>query len=83
MKANDPPVEVNQVWSVKDEDGRTLRKIRILGEYPGGMEAWALQRIWIYEELPARFMNNYRIERCPEFNLRYVFTLEGMYDPSS
>jgi hypothetical protein len=77
MASNDPPIEINQIWIVKNEEGKILRKLRILAEYPYDRE-----KTWIYEELPSK-MNRMGIRRmgtCPEFNLRYVFELEGMYN---
>jgi len=80
MKANDPLIEVNQVWSCKNTNGEIIRKLRILAQYPNDKE-----KTWIYEELPSKMnkLGMRRIETCPEFNLRYVFDLEGMYDSST
>lgn len=76
MQANDPPIEIGEVWVAKNTDGAVLRRLRILALYPSNME-----KTWIYEELPSK-MNRTgfrRIETCPEFNLRYVFEREGKH----
>ncbi len=71
---NDPPVEVNQIWNALNDEGKVLRKVRILAPYPdpdrldGG-------RSWIVEDLRGT-MSRKGMTVCPEFNLRYVFELE-------
>lgn len=80
-RENDPPVEVNQIWSAPGNDGEIFRRVRILAPYPDPDKNGG--RLWITQDAPSKFLKN-RTERplniSPEFNLRYVFTLEGMYE---
>jgi hypothetical protein len=80
---NAPPIEVNQVWCGYDGDGVLLRRVRILAPYPDPIPAPSTNRAWIYMDLPGGRLNRLSLNElrvCPEFNLRYVFKLEGMYE---
>jgi hypothetical protein len=79
-KQNDPPVEVDQVWSIYNDERELLRRIRIVAPDPDGCEG---KRAWFYRDMPGGKMNRLdlsRIGSCPEINLRYVFRWEAMYD---
>jgi hypothetical protein len=78
VSENDPPIEVGQIWSGKDEDGVVLRRVRILAMYPPPKEWQEESNWWIYEDLPGVKLRiqAYRIGRIPEFNLRYVMRPE-------
>jgi hypothetical protein len=81
MEANDPPIEINQVW-VSYVDRQIFRKVRVLAQMPKptGLNDEE-ERVWLLQELAAKMnVEVGRITRCPEFNLRYVFSLKGMYD---
>jgi len=77
VKENDPPIEVNQRW-ISYINGKVYRRLRILAKHPDSDKDG--RRYWIVvDESP--FMNR-REAYCnlhvtPEFNLRYVFELEG------
>lgn len=81
VRNNDPPIEIDQIWSAPDSTGEIFRRIRILALYPDYNKNGG--RLWITQDVPSKFLKN-TMERplniSPEFNLRYVFTLEGMYD---
>src|SRR5574339_398943 len=74
---NDPPIEVNQVWSATDQNGQILRRLRILALHPDP-DTYSNSRNWIYCDIPGGRMRTelHSPRVCPEFNLRYVFTLE-------
>ena len=60
-------IEIDQYWVARAENGRVMRRIRILAKYPPP----DTNSYWIYEEASRR-----EIGKIPEYNLRYVFTLE-------
>lgn len=63
------PVEINMVFAAPDNDGKPLRRIRILAEHPDGG--------WIHEELPSKMIRwAGEIRRIPNYNLRRVFRPE-------
>jgi hypothetical protein len=68
IKANDPPIEVNQRWIIYKGD-EVYSRLRILAKHPDGG--------WIYQPEPTKFR---RIELymsfIPEYNLRRVYKLE-------
>lgn len=73
VRANNPPIEVNQRWVAFNARGEVFRKLRILAPHPDGG--------WITIDEPSimtrqRPLFDYRIGCTPEFNLRYVFQLE-------
>lgn len=74
MRTNNPPVKPMQVWSAH-ANGKIIRRIRIMAKHP----RYALENYWIYEELAGGILRTEigRLGICPEFNLRYVFELEG------
>lgn len=69
---NDPPVEVNQIWECYDSNGSVMRSLRILALHPD--LAIDSNRQWIYWDSTRRLITD-RMGICPEFNLRFVFTL--------
>lgn len=74
-RENDPPVEVNQVWSAPNEEGVKLRRVRVLAIHPDSDNDG--KRLWITQDVPGgKFKMDNRLLVCPEFNLRYVFELE-------
>jgi hypothetical protein len=76
-KANEPPIEINQIWVGKSEDGAINRRVRILAPHPDlGKDG---MRMWIMCDIPGGRMRTelYTPRICPEFNLRYVFELEN------
>ncbi len=72
---NDPPIEVNQIWSAPNEEGECLRRIRIMAIHPDTNMG---KRLWITQDVPGGTMKQdyYTLHTSPEFNLRYVFELE-------
>lgn len=81
IEANDPPIEVNQVWYMGSKRAPT-RRIRILARYPEPLPyADDKQRVWLYANLPGGSMRlrSHELGAFPEFNLRYVARLEGEY----
>lgn len=77
---NEPPVAPNQVWA-SYVNGTLYRKIRILAAHPDPGKSDG-KRQWIYCDLPGGKLrtSTFDLRICPEFNLRYIFTLEGTYD---
>lgn len=77
--ANDSPIEANQIW-VARANRKIIRRVRVLAQMPvpTGYNN-ENQRVWILEEKPSPMMSERRLFTCPEFNLRYVFRLHGMY----
>lgn len=75
---NDPPIEVNQRWVCFNQEGEVFRRIRIMASHPDG-DSQTGERMWIYVDEPAKMrrVNYGELRSCPEFNLRYVFTLES------
>jgi len=73
---NDPPVEVDQVWSAPDAEGNCLRRIRIMAIHP---DTDMGKRLWITQDVPGGTMKQdyYTLHTTPEFNLRFVFDLEA------
>ena len=69
IEANDPPIEVNQYWIIKAND-KLYRRLRILAPHPDGGFLFEEQKSDTY-----RFPGT--IGRCPEYNLRRIFTLES------
>lgn len=86
LVSNEPPVEPGQIWVTKlnKPGARPMRRIRIIAEYPFRDVIFLDEkdRLWIYENLPgsALRMGIGEIGRCPEFNLRFIFELEGTHD---
>lgn len=82
IKNNDPPIEINQIWTISDSKG-TLRGLRILGLFPSVGDERTDE--WIYCDLPSRVykFGSGRISLVPEYNLRRLFTLEGVYGATS
>jgi hypothetical protein len=74
-RENDPPIEVNQIWSAPDVFGKCLRRVRVMAIHPDTDKG---KRLWITQDVPGGMMKTdfYRLQACPEFNLRYVFKLE-------
>lgn len=81
---NDPPIEVNQIWTAYNE-GVCNRRIRILAPYPESPEDGFVEsdKRWIIQNMRGAKMGRAGdISICPELNLRYVFNL-GEKDESS
>lgn len=73
--ANEIPVVVGDEWVAFGEDGKVLRRLRILALHPD-VDNYTIRsggRMWIYQELPAALRTQSgRLGIIPEFNLRYV-----------
>jgi len=66
---NDPPIEVNQEWVAKDEDGEVIRILRILAPHPDGG--------YIFTDLPSKIVKrDFHMRVTPEYNLRRIFELK-------
>lgn len=77
-RTNDPPIEPGQIWVSIADDGRVLRRILILAQYPPFGMKKENKRVWIYEEQRggAYYLEVGQLRVIPEFNLRYVSQLE-------
>lgn len=82
MKANDPAIEVGQLWEcfIPEHKGKPFRVLRILAEHPFPDDVYAEknQKVWIVDEQDSIHTRNTlgvrgRMHTTPEFNLRYVF----------
>lgn len=79
-KNNDPPIEPGQIWIAHlDKKDEPFRRIRIIARHIDDIDG---RPAWIYQDKPAKMRRTdyYRLGTCPEFNLRYVFTLEANTD---
>jgi hypothetical protein len=70
-RANDPPIELGQVWSARSKEGKILRSIRIVALYD--FPTTSKRNTWIVEDI---YPKTGYLRRCDEFNLRYVFELD-------
>lgn len=75
---NDPRIEVNQRWLVII-NGEVFRRIRILARHPDDIDS---RPAWLFKDEPSKmhYRDLTRIGVFPEFNLRYVMTLEANTD---
>lgn len=77
IKENSPAIEVNQIWVARGSDRKIRRRLRVLAQMPEPTGYEENGRVWIMEEKPSPMMRERRVFTCPEFNLRYIFTLHG------
>ena len=68
-------IEIGQIWVAHRENGRVLRRIRILAKYPppDANSYWIYETVTTYQKLDLVIGE---LGKIPEYNLRYVFTLE-------
>jgi hypothetical protein len=81
MKENYPRIVVGQTWSISDDDGVLLRRIKIVCKYPFSEKA-----IWVYENAGGKFngIGDGGLSTVHEFNLRYVYRAPDItYDPDA
>lgn len=74
IHTNEPKLSIGDYWVAKDTDGEVLRRVRIVGRYPFDNDHYYI----LIEEQPAKMKTgrDFEIGKCPEFNLRYVFSPE-------
>lgn len=73
MELGIPKIEPNQVWVIYGDNLEVLRKIRILAIHPDDG--------FIFQELRSKsFRKELEMSRIPEYNLRRLFDLKGMYN---
>jgi hypothetical protein len=76
VAANDPPVEVGQIWIARGKGRKIIRRMQILASLRSDLAPNRNGRWWIVRDLPSKMMRASHISTIPEFNLRYVFRLQ-------
>jgi hypothetical protein len=86
ITGNDPAIRPMQTWVLRSDDGRLMKKLRILAMHPepyrGNSDGTAKSSAqWIYKEEPiaGRQIIETVLSWIPEYNLRRLFVLD--YDP--
>jgi hypothetical protein len=67
-------IKPGQYWVAKGENGKIIRRIKILAKYPPP----DVNSYWVIEEVEGGRMRLGigEVRKIPEYNLRYVFELE-------
>lgn len=77
VSLNEPEIEIGQFWVCFDSEGSIMRRLQVIAPYPNYLD----DRWWVVEEFLSKMCKfPGELKKCPEFNLRYVFSLEKEND---